>query len=159
MVPIFILSLQLLRDYEQVSEKYAYTKACSLDSIWRYAPAASKDFQHLPIVYMHIKSFNYLLNFTLPYVLDFIQVDKTLVETDEKVGQYIVEQKLGDGQHSIVRKCSLKDGNTKQSFAIKIIAKDRIRSIDGVLRVEEELVVFLHIYFVIQLIMYYFRPL
>ena len=48
---------------------------------------------------------------------------------------YILERKIGEGQHSVVKLAS----HEKDKYAIKVIAKDRIRSVDGLLRLEREL--------------------
>ena len=74
----------LLKEYEILAEKYAYTKLCSIDSVWRYAPMASRDFKHLP------------------------RLDKELLETDNQIGDYMIAKNLGEGQYSIVKKCTKK---------------------------------------------------
>lgn len=101
----------LLRELEELTEKYRYTKLCGMDAVWRYAPQASRDIQHIP------------------------SADKTIIETDDKIGDYLLGEKLGEGQNSVVKK-SILNG---KPVAVKIIAKDRVRSIEGLLRIEQEL--------------------
>ena len=72
------------------------------------------------------------------YNSDFVHlphVDKDIVEDDNRLQDYFFEKKIGEGQHSVV-KLATKERN---KYAIKMISKDRIRSVDGLLRLEKEI--------------------
>lgn len=91
----------------------------------------SSDFQYLPLV------------------------DKFLCETDGTIGKYLISTKLGEGQFSVVKLCHKKplgakdtkgfnnfqESNAKmdEKMAVKIIDKMKVRSIEGVLRIEQEI--------------------
>ena len=79
-------------------------------------------------------------------------MDRILCETETTVGNFSILKKLGEGQFSIVKLCQqkfsspshsfgIKDNNKVEKLAVKIIEKAKIRSIDGVLRIENELTV------------------
>ena len=119
---------QLQKDFRVLSEKYAITKQCAMDTAWRYCPRHSREFNCLPFQ------------------------DKFLIENENRIGDYTVLDKLGEGQFSIVKRCrkhvrretviSVVVGseiNAPKPVAVKQISKDKIRCIEEVLRIEREL--------------------
>jgi len=122
----------LQKDFRVLSEKYVITKECAMDAVWKYCPRHSDEFHSMPFC------------------------DKYLVESEAQIGDYEVLDVLGEGQFSIVKRCRkaypgighegtggvisnlLRTDSAKQ-YAVKQIAKDKIRNITEVLRVENEL--------------------
>ena len=71
----------LQKDFRVLSDKYTITKECCMDTAWRYCPRHSEEFQSMPLQ------------------------DKYLVETEGRIGEYNVLEKLGEGQFSVVKRC------------------------------------------------------
>ena len=63
------------------------------------------------------------------------QMNKEIVEMNNCLDEYTFEKKIGEGQHSVVRLAS----SAGEKYAIKVINKERIRSVDGLLRLEKEI--------------------
>lgn len=62
---------------------------------------------------------------------------KSFIETEERIGDYIVGEFLGEGQFATVKTCSL-IGSDKQ-YALKIISKERITTFTSLMRVSDEI--------------------
>lgn len=129
----------LLKDFRCLSDKYATTKLCALETIWNYCPKHSDEFKSMPYE------------------------DKYLIETNANIGAYTILTSIGEGQFSTVKKCTKQivikdpvfsshpiDGrNTPSSvsndivieheYAVKHIVKDKIRNIEEVVRIENEI--------------------
>ena len=150
----------LVTNFEMLTNKYASVKAHAVDCAWHYCLEKSGDFKYMPLM------------------------DKDLLETDSRVGDYSMQDLLGKGQFSIVRSCgkmsasSLSHASTERGsnsnnnhsshhkngipgsssgrgghagvgvgvgvgvsgrFAVKVIAKEKLTSIEMVLRIEREL--------------------
>ena len=103
---------RLKLDFNKLSEKYVVTKACVLDSVWRYIPEHCKDFKLIP------------------------NLDTSLVESPEEVGKWEILDSLGTGQFSVVKRC--RRWNENEEYAIKMICKDKYRTVDSILRAENE---------------------
>ena len=92
------------------------------------------------MIFFHIFVIIFFHFFTSFFLL-ISKVDVSLNESGEQVDKYIIEDKLGEGQHSIVRGCRVVESGINKYFAVKIIGKDRVRCIEGVLRIEQEIVI------------------
>jgi serine/threonine protein kinase len=92
----------------------------AVDIGWNYCPMKSSDFQNLP------------------------RVDATLVETEAQIGPYMLQDRLGQGEFSVV--CSgFKNKESDSSslplgaaVAVKSIDKRAIPDIGGIIKVENE---------------------
>jgi hypothetical protein len=60
------------------------------------------------------------------------------VESDDKVGGYLVGNVLGEGQFATVRSC-WKSGNDDEEFAMKVIKKERVTTYNSLKRVSNEI--------------------
>ena len=104
--------------FNKLSDKYIATKACVMDSIWRYVPQYCNAIQKIP------------------------KLDTSLEETNKNVGRWEILDALGAGQFSVVKKCrhiGTKDEDGKDMYAIKMICKDKYRTVDSIFRVENEI--------------------
>ena len=98
-----------------------------------------------PYTYIHALKFS-LFSFWSPpiyfitgQISDFVHfphLNKEVIEGNLRVEDYSLEKKIGEGQHSVVKLGAVGSG---EKYAVKIIAKDRIRSVDGLLRLEKEI--------------------
>lgn len=64
------------------------------------------------------------------------------VESDTMVGNYVIGEKVGEGQFASVRKCFTKENETNLSsndYAIKILSKEKITTIQTLKRLSTEI--------------------
>ena len=107
--------------FNKLSEKYIATKACVMDSLWRYVPQHCNTIKKIP------------------------KLDIDLEETSYNVGRWKILDTLGAGQFSVVKKCrnmgssagSTTDDNDgtdsdTDTYAIKMICKDKYRTVDSI---------------------------
>jgi serine/threonine protein kinase len=106
--------VKLKGDFAQLSDKYASTKACVLDTVWRYIPQHCNMFYCIPAL------------------------DPDLTESAMKVGEWSIGETLGSGQFSVVKKCTHLDEPNK-AYAIKMVCKDKYRTVDSLHRAENEI--------------------
>ena len=109
--------VRLKEDYNKLSDKYSATKACVLDSVWRYIPQHCIAFENIP------------------------KLDTQLVETSLNVGEWNIFDNLGSGQFSVVKRCRRSAGtgcDADKEYAIKMICKDKYRTVDSIFRAENE---------------------
>jgi len=110
---------------DSLSARYVDLKLQALDCAWRYCVEHSSDFKDLP------------------------HLDNSLLETETRCGNYLIFDVLGRGQFSVVKSCERKDkissvgiaglkGSVVGKLAVKMIAKDKLASIESVVHVERE---------------------
>lgn len=102
-------------DRDRLELEYSHLKYTTIESVWRYFPTYCEEFRYLP------------------------KIDVQLRESYETAGGYSLGYVIGEGQFSTVRKCKKIGSRDDMEFAVKIIKKENILSIDGVLKMEREL--------------------
>ena len=116
----------LTGQHEDLRERYFQLKQCTLNGLWGYAIENSSDFEEI------------------------IGVDQNLIETKNRVGDFYLGSVLGTGHFSEVRelytsspatRAQPRRGKAKKledQMAVKIIRKEQVSSIDGILSYENE---------------------
>ena len=109
----------LKSEHEALVGKFSKLRYTNIDTVWRFFPQYSNEFQYLP------------------------KVDLTLKESHRRVGGYSIGQVVGEGQFSTVYKCRKtskgRTSNDEAVLAVKVLHKDRMLSIDNAIRTENEI--------------------
>lgn len=121
MVSIDVIQQQqqsLFDDFVLLRSKYDEQKTTLLESLWTHCASYHQDLQHIPAA----------------------EDPEIFVETEEKLGDYNIEEMLGEGQFAMVMNC-WKDGSgdkDRGKLAIKIIKKERITTFASLKRLSNE---------------------
>lgn len=117
---------ELQQNYESLHRRFMEVKTDALECTLGYILDKSKDFKYLP------------------------HLNQDLLETESRIGEYVVSDVINKGQFSTVKrgaKFSARGGKSRKNtvtnlsfnFAIKVISKDNLTSVDSVLWLENEL--------------------
>ena len=107
---------QLFDDFVLLRSRYDETKITLQSALWSHCAPHHPDLEHIP-------------------------AETDIVENDEQLGTYYLDEMLGEGQFATVRACrpmGEPDGEGQARWAIKIISKERIGSFHSLKRVSNE---------------------
>lgn len=118
-----LLTIQTLNKQQQdlfdefvlLRQRYDEQKANTVNILWNHCAKYDPDLRQIPTMQDH----------------------HTFIENDERIGNVLVGDFLGEGQFATVKNCML-EGNDRE-FALKIIKKDRITSFTALMRVSNEI--------------------
>jgi serine/threonine protein kinase len=106
----------LFDEFVLLRQKYDDQKANLLTTLWVYCGRYHPDLKYIPT----------------------LEDERSFIENDDEVGDFIVGQTLGEGQFATVKTCWKKD-DTKTEYALKMIKKERVTSFVSLKRVSNEI--------------------